>query len=241
VVSLRYRTTFLALLLSFAVLWTAPATAAPFTATWDYGPFDPYADEQPPSPFYDCSDWGAGGLFCSWLWDQGLEVSSAVFNGPTMYGDVGPFYDAYSFDLPIKSSISSGDALLQIVPKCLPGLEPCFDTFTPRRMVADGDMEGPPGGVFFASSRGGLVRAEHGVANFGGPQWTDISWMYVGLYRPNECANPDRVQNCYNYGEQNLTLESLTFDTEHRIPEPGSVLLLGAGLLALARRHRRSA
>jgi hypothetical protein len=222
-----------------AVLWTAAATAAPFTAKWNSVPFDPDAEDPPPSAFYDCHGFGEGGPFCNWIWDQGLEVSAPFFD-PPMYAAPNPFYDAYAFDLPLESDLSFGDGpLLQIVAKCLPGLHPCFNAFTPLTMVASATFTSQEneGGVFFMSSKGGVVTAPDGLASFAGPEWTDIAWMNVGLYRPDACGDPETNQGCNN-GEQFLDLLSLTFEAAP-IPEPASVVLLGAGLLAVARRYRR--
>jgi hypothetical protein len=225
--------------LFFAVLWTTSATAAPFTAKWNSVPFDPDADDPPPSAFYDCHGFGEAGPFCNWIWDQGLEVSAPFF-GPPMYAAPNPFYDAFAFDLPLLSDLSSGDGpLLQIVPRCRPSLHPCLDAFTPLSVVASGTFtsEENPGGVFFTSSRGGVVTSADGLATFAGPEWTDIAWMNIGLYRPDACGDPETDRGCTS-GEQFLDLYSLTFDADP-IPEPASVVLLGAGLLALARRYRR--
>ena len=146
--------------------WVAPAAAETFTATWDYH-LDG-GDVPDPSPFYDCGSVGAGGLICNWLWDQGLEVSAISF-GP-LYGDGGPFFDAFGFGLPLESDIGFGDGLLRIVPRCLDGIQPCFDTFTPLSMVADGLFTRAAGGVFFTSSRGGLLTTSDGLGNFDGPE-----------------------------------------------------------------------
>jgi hypothetical protein len=218
-----------------AVLWTAPATAAPFTVTWDFGFSNPF-EVPATTPFYDCSaGWGAGGLKCHWLWEQGLEISSAT--GVPMYGDGGPFYDAAGHDLPFESEIplGAGAGLLKIVPECRAGLEPCFDTFTPLNISASVFFSNARGGVFFTSSRGGLVTAPNGVATFTGPEWTDIEWIYVGLYLADECG--DILSDCRGF-ERGLDINRLTFDAVP-IPEPASVLLLGPALLALVRRYRR--
>ena len=145
--------------------WVAPVAADTFTATWDY---NLKAEVPDPSPFYDCGSVGAGGLICAWLWDQGLEVSDNLSNLP-MYGDGGPFFDAFGFDLPLESDVTVGGGLLRIVPKCLDGIQPCFDTFTPLSMVADGYFTQAPGGVFFTSSEGGLLTTLNGLGNFAVP------------------------------------------------------------------------
>jgi hypothetical protein len=217
--------------------WTAPAAADTFTATWDFHLQGGEVPDPNPTPFYDCDEVFSGGLFCSWLWEQGLEVTSTT--ALPLYGDGGPFYDAFGDELPFESDIPQGGGfgagLLQIAPACRPGLSPCFETFTPLHGVADAFLQRSPGGVFFTSSRGGVVTSPDGVANFAGPQWTDIAWMYVGLYIADECADPEA--DC-SPGEQQLSLENLTFAAEP-IPEPAAVLLVGSGLLALVRRYRR--
>src|SRR5262245_51870174 len=119
----RWTTTIVVLV---ALLWVSPAAADPFVATWDVAP-STFPDAPPPSPFYDCPGWGGGGLICAWLWDQGLEISSKTFL--PMYGDGGPFYDAFGTDPPLESDIAVGGGDLGIVAKCLPGLGPCINTF----------------------------------------------------------------------------------------------------------------
>ena len=216
--------------------WVAPAAAETFTATWDY---DLRGGQVPdPSPFYSCGFVGSGGLICNWLWEQGLEINDADTNFP-MYGDGGPYFDAYGLDLPFESGADSGDALLRIVPKCLDGIQPCFDTFTPLSMVTDADFSRASGGVFFASSRGGLLTSASGLGNFAGPEWTNIEWMEIGLFLSDACDDPESGVDC-DRGEQRLSIRSLTFDADP-IPEPASVVLLGTGFLALIRRYRRRA
>ena len=155
--------------------WVAPAAAETFTATWDYGLRSEIPD---PSPFYDCDFVGSGGLICDWLWDQGLEVSSPSY---PMYANPTPYFDAYGFRLPLESEIGGGDGLLRIVPKCLAGIQPCFDTFTPLSMVADGFFTRAPGGVFFTSSRGGLLTTPDGLGN--------LHWSRVDQH----CVDGDRA------------------------------------------------
>jgi hypothetical protein len=213
--------------------WVAPVAAETFTATWDYRLSGGKVPE--PSPFYNCGFVGSGGLICHWLWDQGLEVSDITF-GP-LYGNGGPYFDAFGFQLPLESDLRNEPGLLQIVPKCLDGFQPCFDTFTPLRMEAFGNFSEAPGGVFFSSSKGGLLTTFDSVANFAGPEWTDIAWIEIGLFLPDACSDPESGVEC-DFGEQNVFIGSLTFDAAP-IPEPASVVLLGAGLFALARRHRR--
>lgn len=218
--------------------WTPPASADTFTATWNFHLQGGDIPDPNPTPFYDCPFMGES-LICDWLWDQGLELSSAT--PLPLYGDSGAFYDAFGSGLPLASEISHGtefgfgDGLLQVVPACRPGLQPCFAAFTPTSMSTNGFFSSGEGGVFFTSSRGGLVVAPDGQATFSGPEWTDIAWMYVGLYRPDECADSDA--DCLR-GEQMLDIHSLTFEAE-AIPEPASVLLVGSGLLAIVRRYRR--
>jgi hypothetical protein len=228
--------------LLFGPSWVATAAADTFTATWDY---NLTSQDPDPSPFYDCGG-GSAGLLCSWIWDKGLEISANPPNYP-MYGDYYPFFDAYGFQLPLESALSIGDGLLQIVPKCLAGFNPCFDTFTPLSMVADGDVSfrdyspdgAGPGGMFLMSSKGGLLTTSDRLINFAGPQWTDITWMGIGLFWPDGCVDPEFGVVCQG-GEQNVSISRLTFDADP-IPEPASVMLLGTGLVALARRYRRRA
>ena len=63
--------------------------------------------------------------------------------------------------------------------------------------------------------------------------------MEIGLFLPDACSDPESGVDC-DRGEQALSIYSLTFDADP-IPEPASVVLLGTGLLALARRYRRRA
>ena len=223
-------------------LWVSPATAAPFTATWNVVP-STYPAAPPPSPFYDCTDWGAGGLFCDWLWDQGLEVSKVSSVPFPMYGDSGPFYDAFGLIPPLESEIGTGiggDGYLTINTSCRAGLDPCFLAFTPRSMVVDLYSDRGPAGVFLTSSRGGLIKAPNGTATvtFAGPEWTDITGIGVGIYLPDVCGDPDNARDC-RLGELGLSIYRLEFDATP-LPEPASGLLVGTALLAALRRHRRS-
>jgi hypothetical protein len=230
----------LRVLVTVAVLiglsWSAPASAEQFTATWSHVPTTPPVPP-PPSPFYDCPTWGGGGLICERIWDQGLEISSSA--SLPMYGDFGPFFDAFGFRLPLESEIGFDSGLFQIVPECLPGIEPCFETFSPLRLLASPFMSGPfQGGMFVRSSKGGLITTAGGVVNFTGPEWTDITGMEIGLFLPDSCSEPENEFDCFGLWERGLSIGQLTFTAEP-IPEPGSVLLLGLGLLAAGRRQRR--
>ena len=230
------RMRWLAMVALLGLLWVSPAAATSFTATWNVVPNTPPPPAPPPpSPFYDCPTWGGGGLICNWLWDQGLEVSDTSPFLP-MYGDSGPFFDAFGDDqLPLESEVTAFSSLLQIVPKCLAGIDPCFDTFTPLSMVAEGYFSWTQGGVFFVSSNGGLLTTSNGLANFSGPEWTNITWMGIGLFLPDACGDPE--SDCVSE-EQALYIHRLTFDAT-AVPEPASTLLVGTGLLALLRRYRR--
>ena len=82
-----------------------------------------------------------------------------------------------------------------------------------------------------------MLTAFDGLGHFDGPAWTDIAWMRIGLFLPDECGDPESGLNC-DQGEQALSIYRLTFDAQP-VPEPASVVLLGTGLVALARRYRR--
>jgi hypothetical protein len=212
----------------FAVLWTSPVSASPFTVSWAGFDFIRDADEQPPSPFYDCFGWSAGGLHCEWLWESGLKVSKSPGYELPMYGDGGPFYDLYGIDVT--------DFLpdFSIQAECLAGIAPCFHTFTPRDIWAYGANSTV--GLFFGSSRGGRVIVPPGASghvSFDGPEWTDITAMWVGIYVPEACMDPE-----LDCSADELALGPLTFDATP-IPEPVSTLLVGAGLLAVLSRRRR--
>ena len=209
----------------------SPITAT-YTATWTAAANA--GDPPAPSPFYDCPGWAGGGLICQWIWDQGLEVSSLT--ALPMYGDDGPFYDALGTPLPVGPG---GGYVLGIRVNCRPGLEPCINTFTPRSI--DVDLENQRGAVriSFLSSQGGLVTAGPGLVNFVGAEWTDITSIWIGLFRPDECGDPDTELDCTRDGELGLYVRSLTFDAT-AVPEPASVLLMCTGLLAVLRRYRRA-
>ena len=101
---------FTAITLLAGVLWTSPAAAELFETDWYY----PTGGEVPdpnPTPFWDCPLVGES-LICSWLWEQGLEISSNT--QLPMYGDGAPLYDAIGTNLPIESFLPDA-GLLRIV------------------------------------------------------------------------------------------------------------------------------
>ena len=203
------------------MLWTAPANAEVFTATWYYD-FNSY--EADPSPFYDCSHMGAQGMICQWLWDEGLEVSAPGV--PRMYAGPGPFVDAYGWDLPLND-------VFQIVPKCIAGFDPCFDRFTPISL--SGGAFGFEFPVATAFNGGGVTQTQDGVFHFAPEFWTNTTELRMSMYLVGEC---DPFFGCLQ--EQGMDIFSFTFEADPiPVPEPAGVLLLGTGVLALIRRNRR--
>jgi hypothetical protein len=227
------------------LLWASPAIAIPFTATWHVPAVPGSGDPPPPSPFYDCPTWSAGELVCHWIWDQGLEVKAgteATF--PRIFGDGNPYYDATGEHPPFESELTGDDwgyrGYLEIDANCRAGLFPCIHTFTPRNIQVGLSVDAArPPGVFFMSSRGGLIKAPGGdvSVDFAGAEWTDITAMSIGIYFPDACGDPFNDLHC-NREEFFLDLYRLTFDATP-IPEPASLLLVGTGLLATLRRYRR--
>jgi hypothetical protein len=206
------------------MLWTSPANADLFVATWNHHLHE--VPEPTVTPFWDCRDFGGGGLICAWLWQSGLEISSDT--DLPLYGDGGPSYDAYGTELPFESDLPDS-GLLRIVAACRVGQAPCFKTFTPIRISVDAYAEDTDVGAFMTSSRGGLVTTSNGTASFTGTAWTDITSMAIGMYLPDECGDPDIEDEC-GQGEQRLYVNGLTFEAQP-VPEPGTVWLLGAALL----------
>lgn len=226
------------------LLFALPAGAAPLTATWRVVPHTQPPVLPDPSPRYDCDLWAAGGLICEFLWDEGLELRSET--GLPLYGDGEPFYDAFGFDPPFKSDISPFDQLLSISSSCRAGLEPCFDTFTPRGLTVSLFAEAIPAGLFVISSKGGLVTVpgpgagQSLAVSFSGDKWTDVTAIGIGLFLPNSCGGPEDRGRCNESGELNLTVDELRFDVGP-VPEPATALLFGAGLIAALRRSRSKA
>lgn len=209
-----------------AVSLPSTADGTVFRVDWDYGlsGFEP--PDPNPTAFWDCPGVTGAGLICASLWEQGLEVSST--NDLPMYGDVGPFYDAFGVDLPLESDLPDSD-LLSITAVCRAGESPCFSTFTPIRLSLSGFGDEPDIRMFVTSSRGGLRTTSTGVVDLKGEKWTDITSMSVGLYLPNRCGRSD--DECER-GEQALYINSLVFaDRLDQVPEPAVLTMLGAALL----------
>ena len=211
----------------------SPAAATLFKSDW-YFRFEGIP-EPATTPFWDCPDIAGGGLICSYLWEQGLEVSSNT--DLPMYGDAGPFYDSYGVDLPLKRDLPDS-GLLQIVAACRDGESPCFRTFTPLSLHISSYADEPSVGMFVTSSRGGFRTTSNGAVNLSGAKWTDISSMEIGLYLPNRCGSSE---DACEHGEQALYLDSLVYaDRLDPVPEPTSLALLAAALFVRRLRARPS-
>ncbi len=75
------------------------------------------------------------------------------------------------------------------------------------------------GGLFASSNGGSMTLGTTGLQSFSGPEWTDVQWLTLETEGPWS-------------GIDNLTIDP--------IPEPTTLALLGAGLVALRARRRRS-
>ena len=213
-----------------ACAWPTASHASEFTAVWSGVVPSAQPNEIPPaSPFYDCPTWGGGGLICDFIWDEGLELRREGF---PIYGDsTPPFYDGFGNN----TGIGSGDVTINAV--CLPGVAPCFDTFTPIRMdMSAFDFRGASG-VYFTSSRGGLIMLPDanavGTVEFSGDLWTNVTSIGIGLFTPDECL-PD----CEVEREKGMYFQSLTFEATP-VAEPATLALLGAAALGVLVRTRR--
>jgi hypothetical protein len=213
------------------------AVAAPITVAWDVVPHED--GELEATPFYYCTGDRWADRRCRYLWEQGMELYAVDFS---FYDD--KWFDGYGF-----GDTSLSNTVMGMRPRCEPALAPCFDTFTPRRLVLSGyENLGPDPNLFVVTSLGRVVklRSVQGtvVVDFS-PSQRPIQWLEIGFYLPARCDEPGSEfdQACNPSTEKALVVEGLTFEPfPEAVPEPALTVLLATGVAGLIRRRhaRRS-
>jgi hypothetical protein len=207
------------------------AQAGPITVDWDVVPHDDREIHFDDSPRYQCDGDRYAERLCQSLWQGGLELGATMFS---FYDD--KWFDGYGVtDAPVG----------RIQPVCKAGLRPCFNLFTPIVFRIEGDSNlGPAPNLFLASSSGGYLEfpSVNGVTtiNFSGPLWENLAWMDFGFFTPAACQSDDPPDGCDGQTEKALIPQDLTFQPVPDVPEPAAVALLGAGVLSMIARRRRS-
>ena len=242
--SIRVAFRLLAIVVVCGGLSVVSATADVITVDWDVVPHD--SGELDPTPYYSCvgSEWGWRS--CTYQWERGMEVAEGGFFPVNFFDDM--WFEGFAA-LPENEILSEGnpETVLDIRPRCEPGLAPCFDTFTPMQLdlSAHSWFEGPVN-LYARSSLGGLIKAPmvdgHVSLMFAGSDWEDVEWMQLGFYQLAACSEavPPEDLEC---GHQLRIISSpaLTFDAElQSVPEPVLSALLGAAVAAGLVRRRRA-
>ena len=222
-----------------ALFCATPARADLITVDWDVTPHEEGELAFDDSPYYQCHGANYPYRLCDWLWQGGLGIDGDIhydfFEDTWLDGYGKGENESWLMPLP-------GFAAVLISPECKPGLGPCFDLFTPKRMrIWGAEDQGPSPNLFIISSGGGLLKFPSLGGNaplsidFFGDEWRNLSWLGYGFYLPDVCESDDPpLDVCDPNTEKALILEDLTFEP---VPEPAVMWLLAAGALSVAVRR----